>query len=107
MKKFLDKISTYGCLLPFILGGLIPIVMMFIGLWKFSGGSIGLFFLNLILIPLAFIGGINVFRGVGAVLEMDEEKFGHIVKKGWRFYLYVLIHFGGYFALVYMIAKYI
>ena len=106
MKKLFDKLSNLGCMLPFILGALIPIVMMFIGLWKFSNGNIGLFILNLILIPLAFVGGINIFRGIGAVLEMDEEKFGHIIK-GWKFYLYILIHFGGYFALIYMIIKYI
>ena len=88
MKKFFDRLSTLGCMLPFILGGLIPIVVMFIRLWNFSDNSIGLFILNLILIPLAFIGGINVFRGFGAVLEMDEEKYGPKIGKGLGFYLY-------------------
>lgn len=106
MKKFLDKISPYGCLLPFVLVGLASIVGMFIGIWKFSEGNIWLFLFNLILIPFAVIGGINVFRGFGAVLEMDEAKFGHKAK-GWKFYLYLLIHYGGYFALFYMIYKYI
>jgi hypothetical protein len=107
MKRFFDNLSTVGCLLPFIVGGLVPIVMMFIKLWEFCNGNISLFILNLILIPLSVIGGINVFRGVVAVLEIDEKKFGHVVNKGWRFYLYILIHFGGYVALVYMIVKYI
>lgn len=107
MKKFFEKFSYIGCFLPFIIGGLFPIVMMFIRIWKFSYGNIGLFLLNLILIPLAVIGGINIFRGIGAVLDMDEEKFGHKVKNGWRFNLYVAIHIGGYFALLYMIIKYL
>ena len=107
MKKFFEKYSYIGCLIPLILGGLIPVVMMFIGLWKFSNGNVGLFILNLILIPLAIVGGINVFRGFFAVLEMDEAKFGHIVTKGWRFTLYIIIHIGGYLALLYMIFKYI
>lgn len=106
MKRFLDKISTYGCFLPFVLGGLVAIVVMFIRLWNFSDSNIGTLILNLILIPLAFIGGFNIFRGVGAVLTMDENKFGHKIK-GWKFYLYLLIHFGGYLALIYMIIKYI
>ena len=106
MKKLFDKLSPYGCLLPFSLGGLIFIVVIFIRLWNFSDSNIGLFLLNLMLVPLAIIGGINIFRGIGAVLEKDEEKLGHIVK-GWKFYLYILIHFGGYLALIYIIVKYI
>ena len=103
MKKFFDNLPIVGCLLPFIIGGLVSIVMMFTKLWGFSNGNVGLFILNLILIPLAIIGGINVFRGIGAVMEKDEEQFGHIISEGWRFYLYILIHFGGYFALIYVL----
>ena len=105
-KVLADKLSTLGCMLPIILGCLIPLALMFVGVWKLSEGNIGLFFLNLVLLPLALVGGINVFRGIGAVIEMDEEKFGHKVKKGWRFYVYILIHFGGYFALLYVLLKY-
>ena len=107
MKKFFDKLSPMGCMIPFALGGLVFIVVMFIRLWNFSQGNIGLFILNMMLIPLAFVGGINVLRGFGAVLEMDEAKFGHKVTKGWRFNLYIAIYIGGYLALFYMIIKYI
>ena len=105
IKDFFDNLSIVGCLLPFIIGGIFPIVMMFIKLWEFSNGNISLFILNLILIPLAVIGGINVFRGVGAVMERDEEKFGHLINNNWKTGLYFIIHLGGYFALAYMIAK--
>lgn len=107
MKKFFEKFSYIGCLLPFIIGGVFSIVIMFTDLWEFSDSNIGLFILNLILIPFAFIGGINVLRGVGAVLEMDEVKFRNKIKGGWGFYLYAIIHIGGYLALFYMIIKYI
>ena len=108
MKKFFEKYSHLGCLIPFIIGGLFPIVGMFIGIWKFSEGNIELFILNLILIPFALIGAINIFRGFGAVVEKDEAKFGHKIKtNSWKFYLYMLITYGGYFALFYMIIKYV
>lgn len=106
-KKFFEKYSYIGCFLPFIIGALFLVVMMFIKLWKFSNGSTGLFILNLILIPLAFVGGINVFRGFFAVVEMDEEKFGYKIKTdSWKFYVYMAITYGGYFALLYMMLKY-
>ena len=106
-KNIFDKLSTLGCMIPVILGGLIPIALMFVGVWKLAEGNIGLFFLNLLLLPLALVGVINVFRGICAVLEKDQEKFGRNVKNNWKFYLYIVIHFGGYFALAYVLAKYI
>jgi hypothetical protein len=59
--------------------------------------------LDLILFPLALIGGINVFRGFCAVLEKDEEKY--TFKKDWKFSIYLLIHLGGYLALFYVITR--
>ena len=61
--------------------------------------------LNLILlIPLAIIGAINVFRGFCAVLEKADEKYDF--KKDWHVSIYLLIHIGGYLALFYTIIRY-
>ena len=104
IKKFFDNLSTLGCMLPLILGGLVPIVIMFVKLWKSSDGNIGLFILNLILIPLAIIGGINMFRGFCLVLEEADQKYDF--KKDWHISIYLLIHIGGYLALFYILKRY-
>ena len=58
----------------------------------------------IILIPLAFIGGINAFRGLIAVGEKDVKKYDIDVGKGWRFYVYMLITTAGYIAFFYLLA---
>ena len=105
MKKFFEKYSYIGCLLPFIIGGLFPIVMMFIGLWKACNSNIGYFILNILMIPFIVIGAINIVRGFLAILEKDEQKFKF--KKYWHFVIYYLITIAGYFALFCAIALWI
>ena len=56
------------------------------------------------MIPLAIIGGFNVFKGFCAVLEKADQKYDF--KKDWQLGLYLLIHIGGYLALFYVIIKY-
>lgn len=58
----------------------------------------------LLMIPLAIIGAINVFRGFCAVLEKDDEKYDF--KKDWQVGIYFLLHIGGYLALFYSIIRY-
>lgn len=103
MKKFFSNILIYGFI---ALGLLIPLAIMFMDLLgiilKIGGGSI---IVGILLTPFVFIGIINVFRGFGAVLEKDEEMFGHEVKKGWKFALYLLLHIGGYLALFYTLIR--
>ena len=103
MKKFFEKYSYIGCLLPFIIGGLFPIVMMFIGIWKACNGNIGYFILNILAIPFTIIGAINIFRGFCSVLEEDGEKFDY--NKNWKLAIYLLITIGGYIALFLAIAQ--
>lgn len=65
----------------------------------------GSFILGVALTPLIIIGGVNLLRGFGAVLEIDEAKYGNRVGKGWKFYLYLLIHIGSYLAVFYAITN--
>lgn len=105
MKKFFEKYSYIGCFLPFIIGGLFPIVMMFIKIWEVCNGNIGYFIMNVLAIPFIIIGAINIFRGFGAVLEKDEQNFGF--KKYWHFVIYFIITIAGYFAIFLAIAQWI
>ena len=102
MKKFFDKLSNFGCMLPFIIGLLFPVVMAFVGLWKLCNGHLGYFMLNIIMIPFIILGGINIIRGIFAVIEEDGQKFDW--KKDWKFSLYIIITFVGYFALFLAVA---
>ena len=102
MKKFFDKISIWGCMLPFIIGGLFPIIMMFIGLWKICNGHLGYFLLNIVVIPFIILGGINVVRGIFMVMDEDSTKFDW--KKDWKFSVYIIITFLGYIALFLAVA---
>lgn len=63
------------------------------------------FILKIILIPLAVLGGFNVFRGFGAVIEMDEARFGSKFKKRWQTTTYLVITLLSYFALFYILSK--
>ena len=102
MKKLFSNILIYIVIALIIL---IPLALAFQDVFpiilKIGGGNI---IAGIVLLPFVIIGGINVFRGIGAVLTMDENKFAHIFK-GWKFYLYLIIHLGGYFALFYAIIK--
>ena len=102
MKKLYSNILFYIAIALIIL---IPLAIAFQDVFpvilKIGGGSI---ITGILLFPFVILGCINIFRGIGAVLTMDENKFGHKIK-GWKFYLYLVIHLGGYFALFYAIIK--
>ena len=104
MKKLFDKLSNIGCLLPFIIGGLFPIVGMLVMIWKFCNGNIWYFLINTLAVPFIFIGGINIIRGFGAVLEKDQENFEF--KKYWHFAIYFIITIIGYVAVGLAIAQF-
>lgn len=102
MKKFFEKYSYIGCLIPFIIGGLFPIVMMFIGIWKACNGNIGMFIVNVLSIPFAILGLINIIRGFcSVVMENDSERF----EKYWQFALYFMANIIGYAAIVLAIVQ--
>lgn len=52
------------------------------------------------LLPLAIIGGINLFRGYGAVLESDAARFGF--SKDWHSAAHFIVSIAGYIALIYL-----
>ena len=103
MKKFFDKLSTLGCMIPFIIGALFPIVMMFIGIWKACNGNIGYFIINIIAIPFVIVGGINFFKGFCAMLEKGEE----YCEKYWQFVIYLIINTAGYAAVALAIMQFV
>ena len=104
MKKFFDKLSTWGCMLPFIIGGLFPIVMMFIGIWKACNGNVGTFILNVLSLPFALLGAINIIRGFcDVVLDKDSKHFD----KYWQFALYLIANIIGYTAICLIIVQYL
>lgn len=105
MKKFLDKLSTFGCMLPLIISCLVPVALIFIGIWKASNSNIKSFIFNLLAIPFVLIGVINIFRGFGAVLEKDEETLEF--KKYWQYVIYFIVTIAGYVALFLGIAQWI
>jgi hypothetical protein len=105
MKKFFENFSHIGCLLPFILGGLLPIAGILIVAWKLCNGNIWRFIINILAIPFIFIGAINIFRGFFAILDKDAQNFEF--KKYWHFAIYFIITIAGYVAIFLAIAKFI
>ena len=104
MKKFFEKLSDIGCILPFIICGLFPIIGIFIGIWMVCDGNIGYFIINSLAVPFIFIGGINIIRGFCTVLEKDQQNFEF--KKYWQFTIYLIITIIGYIAVGLAIAQF-
>lgn len=99
MKKFFSNIALYVLIAVVIF---IPVAIAFQELYDvFLTIGRGSLIAGIVITPFVIIGIINVIRGVGAVLEMDEEKYGHKLKKNWKFGVYLLLHIGGYLALFY------
>lgn len=103
MKKFFSNIIFYVIIAVVIL---VPLAIAFQDVFdvilKIGGGSI---LKGIILLPFAVLGFINAFRGFGAVLEMDEAKYGHLIKRNWQLGIYFILYIGGYFAMYYVIIK--
>lgn len=103
MKKFFSNIWFY------VISAIVILIPLSLALWEIwgvvravGGGSI---VKGIILTPFAVLGGINVFRGFGAVVEMDGEKFGARTKNDWKFTLYWGITILSYFALFYVVGE--
>ena len=104
MKKFIEKYSYIGCLIPLIIVALFPIVMMFVGIWKACNGNIGMFILNVLSIPFALLGLTNIIRGFcSIVIDNDSKKF----EKYWQFTLYFIANIIGYLAIVLAIVQWL
>ena len=58
---------------------------------------------GVLLFPFALIGGIDVFRGFFAVTQEDERRFTGDKNAG-KLYVYILIRFLGYLALIFAIS---
>ena len=103
MKKFSKNILGCVCIAMVVF---IPLAIMIQDLYDvILNIGRGSFILGIALTPLIIIGGINLLRGFGAVLEMDEAKYGNRAGKGWKFYLYLLIHIVSYLAVFYAITN--
>lgn len=110
MKKFFKEYSWLLYLIPIALFVLVVIgvyvggiVDFFRAVWEFSNESIGMTVLNVLLIPFAILGGVNLFRGFFTILETDTEKLG--IQKYWQFVVYFVMNVVGYFALFYFYSK--
>lgn len=73
-------------------------------MWELSSENIWLFILNILSIPFAIFGGINLFRGGCMVLEKDIENFGF--NKYWHFVIYFILTIIGYIAVVYTMVRF-
>jgi hypothetical protein len=105
MKKFFEKYCYIGCLLPLIIGGLFPIVMMFVGLWKLCNGHIGYFIINVLAIPFGILGFANIARGFFRVMEDDETNL--CIDKLWKYILYFIANIVGYLAIALAIVQFV
>ena len=103
MKQRFLNIALY-VLLAVVL--LIPVAIAFQEVYdvfiRIGNGSL---IAGIVIAPFVIIGAINIFRGVGAVLEMDWAKYGNKLKNNWKFGVYLLLHIGGYLALFYAMIK--
>lgn len=99
MKKFFSNIASYVLIAVVIL---VPLAIAFHEVYDvilaIGRGSL---IAGIVITPFVIIGVINVIRGVGAVLEMNEAKYGNKLKNNWKFGFYALLHIGGYLALFY------
>ena len=110
MKKFFKEHGWWLSLIPIALiilliigvyvGGIID---FFRKVWEFSNKSIGMTILNVLLIPFAILGGVNLFRGFFTILETDAENLE--IQKYWQFVVYFVMNVVGYFALFYFYSK--
>ena len=92
-KNFFKEYSWLFVLIPVVLFVLFVIGVnvwgaynFFRGIWELSRENIWLFILNILSIPFAIFGGINLFRGGCMVLEKDSENLGFY--KYWHFVIY-------------------
>ena len=103
-KKIWDNSILVLLLSPLIIGGLFPIVLMFISIWKICNGNIVMFIINVLSIPFVILGITNIVRGFcSVVIDIDSEKF----KKYWKFALYFFANIIGYTAVFLAIVQWI
>ena len=102
MKKFMKNIFFYVAVALVALLILALVFQDFYGIFLTIGG--GSIIAGMVLTPFVIIGCVNVFRGFGAVLEMDEAKYKRKLEK-WQYNLYVFLYVGGYLALFYVMIR--
>lgn len=68
----------------------------FKGIWDKSETT-GMFILDIVKIPFAIFGGIQLFRGFWAIAEKDTANLGD--REYWKGVLYIIVTFIGYVAL--------
>lgn len=110
VKKFFKEHFWWLTLIPIALFVLVitgvyvyTILAGTVDIWEASNENIGVFILNIVSIPFAILGGINLFRGGWTVLEHDVEKLG--IHKYWQGVIYFLITLAGYFAIFWVVAN--
>ena len=110
-KNFFKEHSWLFVLIPVVLFVLFVIGVnvwgaynFFRDIWELSSENIWLFALNILSIPFAIFGGINLFRGGCMVLEKDSENFGFY--KDWHFVIYFILTIIGYIAVVWTMVRF-
>jgi hypothetical protein len=89
-------------LIPLVLIGLLWVGF---GVYQFFSDAMGIFdggvgILNFLSIPFSILGGINLLRGYGAVLESDAARFGF--SKDWHAAIHLFVSIAGHIALIYV-----
>ena len=110
-KNFFKEHSWLFVLIPVVLFVLFVIGVnvwgaynFFRDIWELSSENIWLFALNILSIPFAIFGGINLFRGGCMVLEKDSENFGFY--KYWHFVIYFILTIIGYIAAIWTMVRF-
>jgi hypothetical protein len=103
MKKFFKEHSWWLGIIPVALLVLVVIGInvwgiydFFKKIWDYSETT-GMFILNIVKIPFAIFGGIQLFRGFWTVGEKDTQALGE--REYWKGVLYFFITIAGYVAL--------
>lgn len=103
MKKVFSNILFYGFLALVLI---VPLVIAFQEVFdvilKIGRGSI---IAGIIITPFAVIGVINLFRGIGELLETDGAKFHFRGLKTWKARIWFFATISGYIAAFYVMME--
>jgi Na+/H+ antiporter NhaC len=104
MKKDFKERFWWIYIIPAVLVVLVVIGVNVWGVYDFfrtiwtSSEGVGMFILNILKIPFAIYGGIQLFRGFGAIADKDIGHLGE--REYWKGVLYMLATVIGYLALI-------
>lgn len=115
MKKIFNWLRDNAFLIiVFAIPIAIPVVSLVIGIYSsfdyivdfLTKVGFGYWIVGLIVVPLAIIALIQIFRGAFLLLEVDDDIF-RLNKKNqdWRVSLYVAINYLGYAALLILLTR--